>query len=147
MFYAQVTPDGICNSVTETHGEISGEFIIPIDSYDLDLLGKRWNGKSFESVLYEAPVYTKLTRKAFLKRFTDAEAIAIDLASIGATVEAASLRRYLNLVNASIYIDLKDEETIKGVQALEYAGILGKGRAQEILETPVTDQERYTAQG
>lgn len=66
---------------------------------------------------------------------------------VGATVEAASLRRYLNLVNASEYINLKDEETIKGVQALEYVGILGKDRAQEILETPVTDQERYTAQG
>lgn len=49
--------------------------------------------------------------------------------------------------SASEYINLKDEETIKGVQALEYVGILGKDRAQEILETPVTDQERYTAQG
>ena len=36
----------------------------------------------------------RITRLAFVDRFTDAEAVAIDLASIGATVQAASIRRY-----------------------------------------------------
>ena len=84
---------------------------------------------------------TKITRLAFLSRFTDAEAIALDLASQGATVQAATLRRYLSKVNAATFIDLSREDTRAGVLALEPLGILAEGRALEILDAPVQSHE------
>lgn len=84
---------------------------------------------------------TQITQLAFLNRFTDAEAITIDLASIGATTQAASIRRYLNKVNAARFIDLSRPDTVSGVQALETAGLIGPGRADVILNTPPTSQE------
>ena len=84
---------------------------------------------------------TRITQLAFLNRFTDEEAIAIDLASIGATPQAAGMRRYLNKVNAATHIDLSRIETRAGVIALESAGLLGVGRALVILDTPPADHE------
>jgi len=101
----------------------------------------------FESsgVVYEALPITVLdtiiTRLAFLSRFTDEEAVALDLASIGATVEAATLRRYLSKVNAASFIDLSREDTRAGVLALEPMGILAEGRALEILDAPIQPHE------
>ena len=82
-----------------------------------------------------------ITRLAFLSRFTDEEAVTIDLASIGATVEAASMRRYMSKVNAANFIDLSREDTRAGVIALESAGLLGVGRALEILDVPIAPHE------
>ena len=83
-----------------------------------------------------------ITRLAFLDRITDAEAIAIDLARQGATVQAAAMRRYMSKVEAATFIDLDRPDTRAGVQALEAAGLLIEGRALEILDAPVLDHER-----
>lgn len=79
-----------------------------------------------------------------LVRFTDEEAITIDLASMGRYCRSCYHARYLNKVNTANFIDLQDADTIQGVYALEYASILGKDRTKEILETPVTEKERHT---
>ncbi|WP_243021762.1 hypothetical protein [Simplicispira sedimenti] len=90
-----------------------------------------------------APVLRHITRLAFLSRFADAEAVAIDLASIGATPQAAGMRRYMSKVNAATYIDLDRADTRAGVQALEAAGVLAAGRALQILDAPVQPEERW----
>lgn len=92
------------------------------------------------------PPDLRITRLGFLDRFTDAEAVAIDLASIGATVQAAGLRRYLHKVNSATHIDLARADLQAGVQALEAAGLLAAGRAEQILTAPITDTERYKGQ-
>jgi hypothetical protein len=84
----------------------------------------------------------RITRLAFLNRFTDAEAIALDLASIGTTIEAASIRRYMQKVNAATFIDLTRDDTIAGVRQLETVGLIGAGRADHILLDPITELER-----
>ena len=89
----------------------------------------------------EPELQSQITRLAFLSRFTDEEAIALDLASQGATVEAATLRRYLSKVNAASFIDLSREDTRAGVLALGQIGILAEGRALEILDAPVQSHE------
>ena len=89
------------------------------------------------------PDARRITRLAFLNRFTDAEAIGIDLASQGATIPAASMRRYMQKVNAATYIDLQRPDTRAGVQALEAAGLLAAGRAAVILDTEPTEEELY----
>ena len=82
-----------------------------------------------------------ISQLAFLSRFTDAEAIGIDLASIGATVEAATMRRYTAKIQAAKYIDLDMPDTRAGVQALEMFGLIAQGRAIEILDAPVEAKE------
>lgn len=90
----------------------------------------------------ELPQEYKITRLAFLNRFQDSEAIAIDLASIGSTPEAAAVRLYLKKVDAATYIDLQDQKTRNGVIALESLGLLQAGRALEILDAPIQPSER-----
>lgn len=93
--------------------------------------------------LPEAPPPRRITRLAFLSRFSDAEAVAIDLASIGATAQAAGMRRYVSKVNAATYIDLDRADTRAGVQALEAADVLAAGRALQILDAPVQPEEGW----
>ena len=85
----------------------------------------------------------RITRLAFLNRFTDDEAIQLDLASQGSTVEAATIRRYLSKVNAATFIDLGREDTVEAVTGLEAAGLLEPGRADVILGADIQEIERY----
>lgn len=91
------------------------------------------------------PTTRKITRLAFLSRFTDEEAVAIDLASIGSNEQAAYLRRYMSKVNAAQCIDLDRHDTRSGVIALETVRLLAVGRALEILDTIVKPEEQYRA--
>jgi hypothetical protein len=92
---------------------------------------------------------TKITRLAFLNRFTDAEAIAIDLASIdnpSVTIQErqgqAALRRFLTKVNSANYIDLSLQQTIDGINALVGLGLLTSDRASAILNDAIQVGER-----
>ena len=110
-------------------------------------IGWAWDGEAFTPPApppapEPTPSPKHITRLAFLNRFTDAEAISIDLASIGATEQAAGLRRFMNKVNAATFIDLARSDTRAGVQALEAGGLLAAGRAAEILDIDILDEER-----
>lgn len=144
-YYAQLDAQSIVVSVAQTGGELESADCIAIDTLDPGLIGKRYHpatGK-FQEVPPDKsiPAAAIVSRLAFLSRFTDDEAIDIDLASIGATREAATVRRYLSKTNAAQHIDLADEETRGGVQALEAAGLIGAGRALEILDSPIQPKE------
>ena len=144
FFYAQVNAGFIVLGVTQVAAEINAPDLGPIESLDTALIGQRWNPEAQEFEPGPLPAQTterNVARKAFLSRFTDAEAIDIDLASIGATREAATVRRYLSKVDAAQHIDLSDEETRTGVHALEAAGLLKPGRALSILDTPIEPKE------
>lgn len=144
FFYAQTDDERIVIGVTHAAGLIEGVHMVPIESLDATLMGKRWNPEvqAFEpGPPPVVPTERNVSRKAFLSRFTDAEAIDIDMASIGATREAATVRRYLSKVNAAQHIDLADDETRTGVQALEAAGLLQPGRALVILDAPIEPKE------
>ena len=144
-YYAQIDNERIVSALTQAAGPIDGPEMIEIVVYDETLLGKRHNAQTGEFEAVEpvpVPELRRITRLAFLDRFTDAEAVAIDLASMGATVEAASVRRYLSKVNAATFIDLDRADTRAGVQALEAGGLLGEGRALEIMDAPVEQHER-----
>ena len=102
-----------------------------------------YDGKLFTA---PAPAYVvedrRITQLAFLVRFHADESVAIDLASQGATVQAATLRNYTDKMNAAQWIDMARPDTRAGVQALEAAGLLAAGRALEILDRPITPDER-----
>ena len=143
-YYAHLNAESKVTSVTQHHEPLNSAEVVAITSFDADLIGQRWNpdAQAFEPGPPQAePTERNVSRKAFLSRFTDAEAIDIDLASTGATREAATVRRYLSKVNAAQHIDLADDETRTGVQALEAAGLLQPGRALVILDAPIEPKE------
>ena len=124
-----------------------GDWVAPVYvQTDTACIGWTYNGTAFTAPTVEAPpsapVLRHITRLAFISRFTDAEAIAIDLASIGATPQAATMRRYQAKVDAAKFIDLDRADTRAGVQALEAAGLLASGRAAVILDTAISDAEK-----
>ena len=146
-YYAQIDGDRIVVSIANLSTAIDAPHMVAINELDAMLMGKRHNAQTGEFEAVEpvpVPELRRITRLAFLDRFTDAEAVAIDLASMGATVEAASVRRYLSKVNAATFIDLDRADARAGVQALEAGGLLGEGRALEIVDAPVEAHERPT---
>lgn len=145
--YAQLNDQGIAIAISQLSGVVESPDMIALEYLDSSLMGKRYEGGQWVELppqpepLPVAEPVAQITRLAFLSRFTDEEAVALDLASIGATVEAATLRRYLSKVNAASFIDLSREDTRAGVQALEPMGILAEGRALEILDAPIQAHE------
>ena len=79
-----------------------------------------------------------ITRLAFKKRMTTAERIAVRAA---ASVNDA-IYDFMDMLSDATYVDLDDPETVAGVAALEGAGLLGNGRASEILTGAIQDIER-----
>lgn len=71
-----------------------------------------------------------LTKLQFRNRFTMDEKAALYTAA----ESNAMLRIFLDDLNAAENIDLDDPATVGAVNALEHLGIIGSGRAAEILE-------------
>lgn len=92
---------------------------------------------------YAVPPPTKITQLAFLNRFLDSEAVDIDLASMGATREAALLRRYLQKVSAATYIDLSRSDLADDLQKLVAFNLLTDERRNEILTGAIQEHEIY----
>ena len=88
-------------------------------------------------------VFRRITRLAFLLRFTDAEAIALDIASAGNGAPAAAVRRRQKKLESSAVVDLDDPRVRAEVQAMEGGGSgLSAGRASAILDSVVLSSER-----
>ena len=103
---------------------------------------------------YPVPVVDEqiwwITKGAFRSRFTLDEKVVIELMSLDNPNDpieqrklSATIRTAEKDANASLYIDLKDPRTIAGVTSYETYGLIGTGRAVEILTTVPTEQERY----
>lgn len=92
----------------------------------------------------------RMTRFAFRQRFTPQEKVAIEIASmdnpslpIEARAQSALLRVLLTDMHTATFIDVMRQETRVGVMQLELAQLIGHGRAAQILDTFVTDEEAY----
>lgn len=97
-----------------------------------------------------APELRHITKLAFRNRFTTVEKVAIELAGsynpadpIQKQQLAATVRVSNEDIAASTYIDLDRPDTRAGVKSMEEFGLLAAGRADEILDNPVQDFERY----
>lgn len=90
----------------------------------------------------------RLSPLAFLRRFTDEERARFERDSVDdpndpeeKRLKAARLRMYMDDYKLASYVRLDDPRTIAGVKGLEEAGIIAKGRAKEVLQTPIKDSE------
>lgn len=71
----------------------------------------------------------RITRLEFLQRFTQTERVTIRTAA----KQSVPIEDYLALVDAATFIDVTRPDTMAGVQALEQLGLIGAGRAAQIL--------------
>jgi hypothetical protein len=98
----------------------------------------------------QAPVSDfKITILAFRNRFTTAEKIATEMASLddpAATLAgrqlAATIRVILRDTESATFIDLARADTRQGVMLLEQVGIIAAGRGTIILDSPIQSVER-----
>jgi len=91
----------------------------------------------------------RVTRLAFRSRFTQDELVGIEIAALDdpaaameARQQAAALRVMQRNVDTATFVDLERDEVRGGVAQLEALGLIGVGRAAEILDTPVDPGER-----
>jgi hypothetical protein len=152
-YYIQLDPNGLVVSVTESSKPIEAENVIETPVPRHEWLGHtydRENGTATPPAAPEpAPEKHHITNLAFRQRFTRAEKVALEMAaldnpsaSLQQRAQAAALRADLKDQEQATYIDLDRADTRAGVQMLEAAGLLGAGRAAQILDAPVQDAER-----
>lgn len=128
MYYAQIT-DGVVSAETETHGAINLPDMIRRESLYPSVLGYSYANGVFTPPIIPAPSKI-LSKVAYLKRFTQAERIAIR----SAAKVSPQVNDYIEMLNAAAdVVHLEDPITAEGLQALETAGLLAAGRAAEIL--------------
>jgi hypothetical protein len=82
-----------------------------------------------------------ITVLAYSSRFTTAEVGAIELAAQGSGATAATATHMLRRLGWASHIFLDDPRTVAETQALETAGFIGVGRADEIIGDPVYSNE------
>lgn len=75
------------------------------------------------------PASRVVTKLEYLRLFTQEERVAIRTAAKANAV----LEDYMELLALAEIVDLSDADTVAGVNALEMAGLIAPGRAQEIL--------------
>jgi hypothetical protein len=146
--YAQIDSENIVTSVSELSREkIDSNLILMQTDENVDILGKvydpsdgSFSAPEIVSVAQPAPDYgTKISRVALKLRMT-----ATERKTIRAAAEAnADVYDFMDLLSDSTHIDLTRPETVQGIQTLEAVELLGEGRADEILTTPVTEGEKY----
>ena len=91
-----------------------------------------------------------ITVLAFRNRFTALEKATLELAAtdnpaatLSQRLQAASVRSYLADLNAATYIDLEREDLQASIEVLEQFGLIGEGRAVQILSKDVQPIEKY----
>lgn len=133
MIFEILNPDGsVHNNIVADHMYMTDNF--PSGNYREVIEA---------AVVVQQPEHRNITKLAFMNRFSDGEAIALDLASIGSTVNTAAIRRYKEKIMAATFIDLDREDTRAGVMALESLGLLAVGRALIILDSAIQLDEVY----
>lgn len=146
-YYAQIAAGRVV-AVTETSGVIDAAHMVALESLNTGLVGHSYDGSTFLPP-QAAPVARLITRLAFSRRFTADEEADIEIAGLdvpagnpAARKAQAEIRVATRRMSLAQHIDLDDAELRATVQAYEAAGLLGAGRALEILDAPVIDAER-----
>jgi hypothetical protein len=85
------------------------------------------------------PLQSRITKLAFKQRLTQAERITIREAATNNAV----VYDFLDILESATFIDLERQDTIESVNQLEAVGLLGEGRANEILSSPVQPHEEF----
>ena len=104
--------------------------------------GHLYDGQDFTAPPMIENPDKRVTKLRFRLRFTATERATIEYASRQNTIEGAALKDYMDLIALAEWVDLASDRVRDGVLALVAFGLLTAERATEILDTPVTDDER-----
>jgi hypothetical protein len=85
----------------------------------------------------------RISKLKFAQRFTDVELATIESYAWQSTPTAAALRAALRKQMIAEYIDLALPETATGLLSLVGLGLITADRASVILNTPVSESEKY----
>lgn len=85
----------------------------------------------------------KISKLKMLERFTDAEIAGIEAFAAQSNAYAYALRGDMRKQSVAAYIDLALPQTIAGINNLVALGLITSDRANTILNTPVTEVEKY----
>lgn len=131
MYYAQLE-NNIVIGITQSSSEINNPNNILIDFFDVGLIGKTYSNGTFIDVPIIPTLQQYCTILEFRSKFTTTEKVAIYTAADSNVL----IKIWLDDLNAvqNNVVDLSDARTIEGVQGLEAAGLIGTGRAAEILQ-------------
>ena len=124
-YYAQLNQNQIAFAITQSSDFMAQHNLVPINSLDDSVLGKRWTGQEWEAL--DRPPDLQLSKLAFLRRFTAEERIAIRASTDPVIVD------FLHLLDLAQEVRLNDADTQAGVRHLESVGLLAAGRAEAIL--------------
>ena len=127
----------------------SESFIAAPADFDVARLGDYVYADGMVTLALPAQPGTRITRLAFRNRFSRNEKVALEMAALDDPTApmakrqtAAALRAHLADISAATFVDLQRPDTRAGVQMLESLGLLAAGRAMEILDSVVQDEER-----
>ncbi len=147
--YAQLS-SGIVHQVIESETDpdgINGEWV------ECGNAGPGWtyNGSTFEPPVVVTPTVTRyLSKLGFRNRFTSAEKALIEFAALDNPAAAMSERMLAASIRANLadqrdatYIDPNRPDTRQGVIGMEASGLLASGRALQILDAPILDEEMH----
>lgn len=105
-------------------------------------IGWRYEGGDFLLPLDTSSDFGRIiTVLAYRLRFTQTERTMIKYASRQSTIQAAAIAADLDNLLAASYVHLDRPDTIEGTHNLETASLIGSGRADEILSSPVYSAE------
>lgn len=94
---------------------------------------KQWNETTldFDDIIPPKP---KITTKEFWRRFTPSEREDLHEATrVGSPAVKKALHAFIEYIRVDNSVDLEDSYTVDRVSLMETAGLIGAGRAAEIL--------------
>ena len=135
------TSDGV--QVAPTQSETDENYLAYIE----------WISQGNQPTEVNIPISTtsrKLSKLGFRNRFTSAEKVALEMASLdnpSGTIQqrqlSATLRVYLKDLETALFIDLDRQDTQYGVNVLVQLGLITSDRAYHILNDVVQPHEAY----
>lgn len=152
LIYAQLSAEGVAIALSRLAQAVDAPHLVRLDAYDETILGKRYEPVTHRWLARPpaapAPQARRVSVLAFRRRFTAAERVAIEWAAVDRAdqpvaqrQQAAALRATLADQAAAKFIDLDDSDTVTGVQGLEAIGLIGPGRAAQILNNAIQTEE------
>lgn len=151
MLYFALISENIVVSIIESESDqidssITHQYqnIIEITNLDpIPAVGWILEGSVLKDPTSSAVPSKKMSRLKLLERFTDTELAALEGFANQANPYAYALRAAMRKQMAAEFIDLSLPQTIAGINNLVALGLLSSDRANEIINTPLTEAEKY----
>ncbi|MCQ4935044.1 hypothetical protein [Anaerotignum propionicum] len=71
--YAQLNEENICIGISQLSGEVNVPNMILLDSYDISLLGKKYNNDQWEDIEHPEQLLEPTETERIMQAMTDAE--------------------------------------------------------------------------